>query len=78
MCVALPGRVVAVIPGPLPRAVVDVGGRELSAQVAVLDELARGDWVLVYAGLVVARASETEARALLGWAEDAAARGAEP
>lgn len=77
MCVALPGQVVTVVPGPLLRAVVDMGGQRLSAQVAILERLEPGDWVLVHAGLVVARVGEDEARALREWVEDASTR-AEP
>lgn len=52
MCLALPMRIVK-IDGP--QAVVEAAGVRLKARLEVLPEAAVGDYVLVHAGLAIAR-----------------------
>jgi hydrogenase expression/formation protein HypC len=67
MCLAVPGRVVAIDPGDelLRMARVDFGGVVRQASLAYLPEAGEGDYVLVHAGFAISRLDEDEARATL-------------
>jgi hydrogenase expression/formation protein HypC len=67
MCVAVPGQIVQLSPDRPETAEVWVEGVTLTVNVLPLTgaELAHGDWILIHAGLGLARISETEAREIL-------------
>lgn len=58
MCIAFPGRVVAV---DRTGAVIETEGRLRRASTLVVTDLAIGDWVTVAAGTVLARLDSAEA-----------------
>lgn len=58
MCIAFPGRVLAVDQGD---AVVEVDGRRRRASLRLRADVAVGDWVLVGAGSVLRRLEAAEA-----------------
>ena len=65
MCIAFPGRVLAVDDDG---ATVDLGGRRRRASTLLLPDIAPGDWVVVAAGTIVERLDPHDAqdiRALL-------------
>lgn len=63
MCLAIPGRIVAIEGDPTaPVAEVDYDGVRRRAQLIYLPEARVGDYVLVQAGFAVRRLSEPEAR----------------
>lgn len=65
MCVAVPGRVVAVA-GEGPQRVARVAYGESIRSVSLLAQDAEiGDWVLTHSGFVVERLSESAARRML-------------
>jgi len=51
-------------------AVVDVGGNRMRASVALLDEVALGDYVLVHAGFAINRYNPRDAREILAVYEE--------
>ena len=66
MCLAIPGRIVAITPDPAsPVAEVDYDGVRRRAQLIYLPEARVGDYILVQAGFAVRRLSEAEAREAL-------------
>lgn len=66
MCLAIPGRIVAITPEPAaPVAEVDYEGVRRRAQLIYLPEARVGDYVLVQAGFAIRRLSEAEAREAL-------------
>lgn len=58
MCIAFPGRVVAIDPGG---ALVETEGRLRRASTLLVDDLAIGDWVTVAAGTILVRLEPDEA-----------------
>ena len=58
MCLAQPGRVLAIEPD---HALVDLGGRIRRASLVRMPEVAVGDWALVAAGSVLRRLDPAEA-----------------
>jgi len=60
MCLAIPARIVELVPGPENWAVVDVAGLRRRVDISlVADEgTAPGDWVLVHVGFAMSRISE--------------------
>ncbi len=59
MCLAIPAKVVALEPDEM--AVVGIEGIRKRISVALLDEVAEGDYVLVHVGYALHRLSEDEA-----------------
>jgi hydrogenase expression/formation protein HypC len=80
MCLAIPGRVVALDDARPDLATVDVVGVRRTINVALLepDGVRAGDWVLIHVGFAMARIDEAEAEATLSaleamgqiWAEE--------
>jgi hydrogenase assembly chaperone HypC/HupF len=73
MCIAYPGRVVAIDPAG---ALVETAGRRRRASTLLVDDVRTGDWVTVAAGTIVERLDPAEAaeiQRLLHAAEDASA-----
>lgn len=62
MCIAFPGRVLAL---DEPDAVVEVDGRQRRASLHMRTDVAVGDWVLVGAGSVLRRLEADEAAQLI-------------
>lgn len=66
MCLAVPGRVVAVEgTGLVRRGRVDFGGVARTVELAFVPEAEPGDWILVHAGAAIAVLDEAEARRTL-------------
>jgi len=63
MCLAIPARVVEL--GADELAVVDLGGVRLEISVALLEEVAVGDYVIVHVGYALSRLDPEEARVSL-------------
>lgn len=61
MCLGIAGRVVALVPAQPDLARVDVQGVERDVNVALLDGLAPGDWVLIHLGFAMERLTEQQA-----------------
>jgi hydrogenase expression/formation protein HypC len=62
MCLAIPGRIVEVLPGDLPSAVVDVAGVRRRVELGLLDDATTvGDWVLIHVGFAMSKISEEDA-----------------
>lgn len=76
MCIAYPGRVVAV---DSAGALVETSGRRLRASTLLVDDIRPGDWVTVAAGTIVDRLDPTEAAEIHRLLHDAeVARAARP
>lgn len=69
MCVAVPYKVLAVDDG---RAEVEAAGVRQEVSLAMLPDVAVGDWVLVYLGAVAAVIDEAEAMEVLRLFEELA------
>jgi len=63
MCLAIPARIVEVVPGPENRAAVDVVGvrRYIDTGLFQDDPPRVGDWVLIHVGFAMSKISEAEA-----------------
>lgn len=70
MCLAMPGRITAVVDPARRLARVDVLGAERLVQLGLVEGAAPGDWVLVRTGVALTRIDETEARDLIAMAEE--------
>jgi hydrogenase expression/formation protein HypC len=66
MCLAIPGRVVAIADEVNGLAKVDVAGVRRNVNVGLLDGgVAPGDWVLIHVGFALSKVDEEEAEATL-------------
>ena len=77
MCLAMPVQVTELLPGQRARVSVDGVSREVS--VALVEDLAVGDFVILHVGYAIGRLDECEARrtlALIAEAVDKLAEGA--
>lgn len=63
MCLAIPARVEEI--GDDESAIVDFGGVRKSISLALLDDVAVGDYVIVHVGFALQKLDEEEARATL-------------
>jgi len=71
MCLAVPVRVVELLPGE--QATVDVGGVRSRVSLTLVDGVAAGDYVIVHAGFAITRLDVAEAeKSLALFAEIAA------
>src|SRR5262249_25109359 len=63
MCLAIPGQVVELIPGPAALAVVEVVGvrRRIDLGLLADDPAVPGDWVLIHVGFAMSKISEADA-----------------
>jgi hydrogenase expression/formation protein HypC len=63
MCLAIPGRIVELLPERDNLALVDVGGVRRKIDVGLLedDPAQAGDWVLIHVGFAMSKISEKEA-----------------
>ena len=74
MCLAIPARVVRVLPqdaaaAPGPLGEVDLQGTRLEVSLAMVPEAQEGSWVLVHAGYAINLLDEEEARETWEWLE---------
>jgi hydrogenase expression/formation protein HypC len=73
MCLAIPGRIVAVTDAEKRLATVDVAGVTRTINIGLLDGdgggAVAGDWVLIHVGFALSRIDEVEAAATLGLLE---------
>lgn len=73
MCLAVPARVTDLLPGDMAK--VDVGGVGKTISLALLDDVAVGDYVILHVGFALSRLDADEAQKTLAlFAEMAAAR----
>jgi hydrogenase expression/formation protein HypC len=63
MCLAIPGRIVELLPERENLALVEVSGVRRKIDVGLLNEdpAVAGDWVLIHVGFAMSKISETEA-----------------
>lgn len=70
MCVGVPSRILAITPGALPMARLDVAGQQQDACLAYLPEAQVGDYVLVQGGFAMTLLTPDEAAdSLRVWAD---------
>lgn len=64
MCLAIPGQILEVIPGPPLLAVVEVTGVRRKVDLGLLEDEnpVPGDWVLIHVGFAMSKISEQGAR----------------
>lgn len=76
MCLAIPARVVELLPEEMAR--VSLDGVTKLISVALVDNVAVGDYVVLHVGYALARIDEAEALATLELLREAAQLGALP
>jgi hydrogenase expression/formation protein HypC len=76
MCLAIPARVVELLPDETARVSLDGVGKIIST--ALVDDLAIGDYVVLHVGYALAKIDEAEALATLELLREAAQLGAAP
>ncbi len=66
MCLAIPGRIVRMLPGT-DLATADVSGVKRNINIRLLEDegIAAGDWVLIHVGFALSKLNEEEARTTL-------------
>ena len=64
MCLAVPGKIVAVRDAdtPFPSGTVDFQGSRADVSLALVPDAVEGDWVLVHAGFAISLLDEAAAR----------------
>ncbi|MCL8206459.1 MAG: HypC/HybG/HupF family hydrogenase formation chaperone [Actinomycetia bacterium] len=72
MCLAVPGRIVALAGN---RARVDLAGNTVEADVSLLESPQVGDWVVVHAGFALEKLDEEAARETLALVRELASPG---
>jgi hydrogenase expression/formation protein HypC len=70
MCLAIPGRVVEIVDEAGGVAKVEVGGVRRNVNVALLDAVRVGDYVLIHVGFALSRVDEHEAAETLRLLEE--------
>lgn len=80
MCLAIPGRVLAISEGPLLQrtAKVDFAGIRKEVSLACLPEAKPGDYVLVHVGIAISVIDESEARRVFDYLDGLKAKESEP
>lgn len=63
MCLAVPARIIELLPGCLARA--EVGGIVKHLNLSLVDDVAVGDYVIVHVGFALAKLEPDEAQATL-------------
>lgn len=61
MCLAVPGRIVEILLGDPPMAVVDIDGITKEVCLAFLPDLAIGDYALIHVGFAISQVDEAAA-----------------
>jgi hydrogenase expression/formation protein HypC len=75
MCLAIPARVIELLPEEMARVSLDGVCKEIS--IALVDDVAIGDYVVLHVGYALARIDEKEALETLALLREAAGLGAE-
>jgi hydrogenase expression/formation protein HypC len=75
MCLAIPARVVELLPDEMAR--VSLDGVIISASIALVEDVAVGDYVVLHVGHALARIDEDEALRTLALLREAALIGAD-
>jgi len=70
MCLAVPVRVIELLPDALAR--INLDGVAMTVSVALLDDVAVGDFVVLHVGYAIARIDEAEALRTLAMMREAA------
>jgi len=70
MCLAIPGRVVEIVDEAGGVAKVEVGGVRRNVNVALLDNVRVGDYVLIHVGFALSKVDEHEATMTLRLLEE--------
>jgi len=70
MCLAIPGRVVEIVDEAGGIAKVEVGGGRRNVNVALLEAVRVGDYVLIHVGFALSRVDEHEAEETLRLLEE--------
>jgi len=73
MCLAVPAKILEVLPGEMAR--VDVGGAIKDISVALVDDLVVGDFVILHVGYALSRLDPDEAERTLALIADMVAAG---
>jgi hydrogenase expression/formation protein HypC len=63
MCLAIPARVIELLPGEMAR--VEVGGVRRDCSLALVDGIAVGDFVVLHVGYAIQRLDQSEAERTL-------------
>ncbi len=63
MCLAVPARITALLPGGLAKA--EVGGITKDVNLSLVDDITVGDYVIVHVGFALAKLEPDEAEATL-------------
>ena len=63
MCLAIPGQIIEIVDEPNRLATVDVAGVRRRINIALLEGVGPGDWVLIHVGFAISQVDEDEARA---------------
>ena len=75
MCLAIPARVIELLPDEMAR--VSLDGVVISASVALVEDIAIGDYVVLHVGYALAKIDEAEALRTLALLREAALLGAD-
>jgi hydrogenase expression/formation protein HypC len=75
MCLAIPARVIELLPDEMAR--VSLDGVVVNASVALLEDVAIGDYVVLHVGYALAKIDEHEALRTLSLLREAALLGAD-
>lgn len=70
MCLAVPGKIVKVLPGG--NALADLGGIEKAVNVSLIEDSKVGDWIIIHVGFALQRIDEAEAKKTLALLAEAA------
>ena len=70
MCLAIPGKIVEIVSEEGCIAKVDVGGVRRNVNIALLDNVMVGEYVLIHVGFALSRVDEHEAVATLKLLEE--------
>ena len=62
MCLGIPAKVVEMIDGPLPTALIDMAGQQRRVSAMYVPELQAGDWVFIQNGFAMTVLDEEEAK----------------
>jgi len=75
MCLAIPARVIELLPGEMAR--VSLDGVVVNASMALIEDVAIGDYIVLHVGYALAKIDEDEALRTLELLREAALLGAD-